>query len=747
MWILLYLLPGFGVGGTLTWLLLLFTPLAGDWWTILVVGGLAGGVWTLWQSRRRERRRLRRLALPPEKWRHGDEVVVRGKLVCLEAPLRTPVGGDPAALYGYDVVWRSYERTTSSSSGNSPTQQAEGYAMTICAVEADGRQFPLRGMPDTGATQWRTFTKPVDLERLCRYWIENGIRTHETGLDVALEYARQVRKQLKHGRLPEFAGLGMVRRDNVSPLSDAGKHLKSVLGVEGAAPDAAELAGLLHRHQCKVHEECIEPGAEVVVVGTWNAASNWIETGSTSAVQPGDRLHSGKAKLRSKTGQALIRLAGRGAPPLAAQGNGPMIAMAALLLAVVAPLAWFVAPLATPSPRFQGHLSVVDLVLVVAGDLEPLKVKLLEPPVPPAHLAHYRARLDAGEDIPEHWKWRLQAQAEHERLPAELRARMLERVLETLRPDLNQLGGEALAGLYSSRSIGRSLLLDTRGVSLDLLLRHGADPNLATEQGQTALLDAADRCDGARIERLLAAGADPNRYRSAVDASTGNLVARGTRAASPFVDDCRRSTQLLVAAGGRGGTRAVLSAVRNRDRETLAWLLQAGVDRDEDDPDYGSPLETAVFAHRNAEDEAERADHEHAMALLRAAGARPWQATAANGHPFGTEHPAAQALQDAYRAIQTRDEAAILRLYPGHGRWRAGRSAEDLADFHQREPLPPFEVSGFANDRLATVRFRGKRADGSGFDWYAQMVYRQADDDRPAGWTIRRRWGGEPRPF
>ncbi len=618
--------------------------------------------------------------------------------------------------------------------------------MALCAVETALRRIPLRGVPDTGGSQWLSTSDPKDLERLRGYWVANGIRPFEVGIDAAKAAVRESWRQQRRGRVPDVAGLARVGHESLSPNSRAGKLLESMLAEGAPPPPSAEVVALLQRYECVLHEEWIEPGAEVVVIGTWNAAAGWIETASTTPAQPGDKWWSGRAGLHSPVSAALIRLPARAATvPL--KGGWLLAPTLGLLLAVLVPLAWFIAPLATARPQFPGHLSSVDVALIAVGDLEPLKRKLLEPSDPPAQVAHYRARLAAGEAIPDHWPWRLARVAEFERVPAEVRRRTLVRVLEVLRPDLNRLGGAAISPYYVNRSIGRFPLLDTRGASLDLLLRHGADPNFANWQPYTALLDAASECDVERVQRLLDAGADPNRPRSAVDQSLQWLFAGGDGSLTPFADDCRRATERLVAAGGRGGSSAVLAAVVNRDREELAWLLQTGVDVDGDDPDRGSPLEAAVFAHRAAEEAAERADHEYAIARLRAAGARSWQVDAAGGTAIGSDHPAAQAVLATYAAIQARDEAAILRLYPGHGRWRAGRVAEELEALRLDEPMPPFEVMGFANDRLATLRFRGKRADGSGFDWYAQLVYREAGRGTPAGWTLRRRWGGEPRPF
>jgi len=742
VWILFYLLPGFGVGGGLTWLLLMFTPMAGDWTAILLVGGLTGAVWTLWQTRRRHRRRALQLLQPITDWQHGEEVVVRGRLICLEHPLETPLG-NIAALYGYRADWQTFE-PGSGSSRSTPSRQAEGYAMTVCAIAAHGQQIPLRGVPDTGGSQRRSSADLADLERLARYWIDHRITPFETGIEAAKEAFRVVRRLQRNGRVPEFAGLGQVRTDTLFPNSAAGKQLKAALNA--AIPDPPAIARLLQQNEGVLHEEWIEPNAEVVVVGRWNAAAGRIDTGATSLVTLGDPVWSGKLTLGAERSQIVLRLPAADTP-VPAPGHRGFAFTLMLWLAVTLPVAWFVAPLATSRPQLHGPLELVDVGLIAMGDLQPLVEKLIEPPWPPEQIAVMRARVAAGEDIPREWQWALEEVARSEVFAPEARLASLDRVLDVVRPDLNRLGASALTPLYVTRSHGRFALLDTRGASMASLLRHGADPNFATEQGDTALSAAASSCDVARVRELLAAGASPNPRRSAIAASAARIIPYTGYAATPFMEDCVATTRVLASAGARGAVAYLHRAISQRQPEALAVLIEAGLDINEDDPELGTPLEAAVFAQRDADDEVARADHARAIQVLNAAGARPWQATASTGQPVDAQHPAAIALNAVYQAIQTRDEPSVLRLYPSHGRWRAERSAEQLAEFHLPEPLPPFTVEGYAAEGRATLRYFGKRANGKGFDWYAQMVLRNPDAEGNGEWILRRRWGGEPRPF
>lgn len=75
---------------------------------------------------------------------------------------------------------------------------------------------------------------------------------------------------------------------------------------------------------------------------------------------------------------------------------------------------------------------------------------------------------------------------------------------------LLELGADTNFVSFNHRSAFRSVLLAQRHDQLDMLLRHGANPNNKLEaNGQTALHIAVSKQDMTMIEKLMAAGADP----------------------------------------------------------------------------------------------------------------------------------------------------------------------------------------------------------------------------------------------
>jgi hypothetical protein len=547
---LFWWIPGFGVGGTLAWLLLMFTPLAGDSLAIVLIGGLAGLVYASWQHGRRARARIKRLSVPPEGWQHMQPVVARGQLVCLGEALMTPVGGEPAALYGYEVQWRN-SKAGSRRSRSQPTSQAHGYAMARCALVVNGRRYPLHGLPQTGGSRWRRSSERPDIDRICRYWLQNGIRPFQTGVEAAKEFLRKVRVHRRHGLRPDPA-TGGIRSDVVRPGSDAANALEAALQQYGADCDPAQLAHLLESYDCALAEEYIEPGAEAVVIGIWNATAARIEIASTELTYPGS-LWSGRADLGSKSGQILVRLPDAGAP-LCARNSRALAPMAAILALIVAAVGWWAAPVLTWTPQTRGLTSLVELTAIALGDLEPINASLLEPSAAPETVAHYHAQRERGEPVSVGGEFALQEAAKREAVDADYRLRVLQRVLETLRPDINQLGGYSRLGVHPTRSLGRFLLLDTRGRSMDVLLAHGADPSLATAHGYTALMDAAGSCDPARTGQLLRAGADPAQRDayglSATDRAIAAAHPDNDSSKTPSAAVCRQVVALLEAAGG-----------------------------------------------------------------------------------------------------------------------------------------------------------------------------------------------------
>jgi uncharacterized protein len=96
---------------------------------------------------------------------------------------------------------------------------------------------------------------------------------------------------------------------------------------------------------------------------------------------------------------------------------------------------------------------------------------------------------------------------------------MVELMLSSKTTNINERDEEGLTGLMVASVTGDSVMTE-------LLLKAGADPNLAAKTGMTALHAAAFNTHEKLIPMLLSAGADPNVYDSAGRTDGGSLEGR-----------------------------------------------------------------------------------------------------------------------------------------------------------------------------------------------------------------------------
>jgi ankyrin repeat protein len=143
---------------------------------------------------------------------------------------------------------------------------------------------------------------------------------------------------------------------------------------------------------------------------------------------------------------------------------------------------------------------------------------------------------------------------------------------------------EAGANVNSANADGQTaLMVIARTDSVDaakLLLSHGAQVNAAEQwRGQTALMWAAAEGQAAMVKVLAANGADVN-ARSKVNNWDRGTTAEGTGLGAKYLPV--------------GGLTALLFAARQGHLDSARALVEAGADKDLQDPDGISPMVTAI---------------------------------------------------------------------------------------------------------------------------------------------------------
>lgn len=126
---------------------------------------------------------------------------------------------------------------------------------------------------------------------------------------------------------------------------------------------------------------------------------------------------------------------------------------------------------------------------------------------------------------------------------------------------------------------------------IELLIRHGADPNRQNDDGVTALITAcaAGHTEGAAV--LLKGGANPNILMTQQSTSAIGIAAvQGNAAAMTLLIAHGANLELTDGAGAT----ALILAIQSPDQECLRILLKAGANPNAQDAEGGTALMRAV---------------------------------------------------------------------------------------------------------------------------------------------------------
>lgn len=143
---------------------------------------------------------------------------------------------------------------------------------------------------------------------------------------------------------------------------------------------------------------------------------------------------------------------------------------------------------------------------------------------------------------------------------------------------------EAGANVNSTNGDGQTALMVLSRTSnveaAEFLLAHGAQVNAAENwRGQTALMWAAAEGQTAMVKELIKHGADLN-AKSTIKQWDRGTTAEGTGLGAKFMPS--------------GGLTALLFAARQGHLDAAKVLVEAGADKDQQDPDGISPMVTAI---------------------------------------------------------------------------------------------------------------------------------------------------------
>lgn len=235
-----------------------------------------------------------------------------------------------------------------------------------------------------------------------------------------------------------------------------------------------------------------------------------------------------------------------------------------------------------------------------------------------------------------------------------------------------------------------------------------------TRQDIEALHDASRHADIPGMERLLAKG-------TPVDGRDGEQATPLIRAGNA------RTAAWLLAHGAEvnavnyKGQTALMEQGSNGNAEVVKVLIKSGANLDIVSTQWKTTaLQQAL--------DAERLD---VVQILRDAGAHDVTVTEKNGHAVGKDSEPVRTALSYLDAIQHQDLAAMNALST-----RGPFKDVDFKAWKESRPLNPRLVSGFANEKAATIALRGKRTDGMYETWTFQLV-------RPenGGWKISdERW-------
>ena len=287
---------------------------------------------------------------------------------------------------------------------------------------------------------------------------------------------------------------------------------------------------------------------------------------------------------------------------------------------------------------------------------------------------------------------------------------------------------DALAAVFNRRGGGStlvSLAQSEDAPAIILLTGLGADANGA--DGEIRPLEQAGK--PATVKALLDAGANPSISGHQGNSPLHHCTERGDL----------QSVRLLLAHGAPvdavddwGNTPLSRAAVYGHVEIGRA-LLEAKADANHRAKDGSTPL-----------DEARANGHREFVDLVRSAGARETEVTAETGKPVALGDAPIRLLQAYEDALHARDTASLGVLKPAAKSY--DWSSTDWEALLGGRPVKITEVTGYADEKRATVRVNGPTADGRPRG--LTVGYELARDPAAAagplagydGWHIEREW-------
>jgi hypothetical protein len=206
-----------------------------------------------------------------------------------------------------------------------------------------------------------------------------------------------------------------------------------------------------------------------------------------------------------------------------------------------------------------------------------------------------------------------------------------------------------------------------------------------------------------------------------------DVDARDAEMATPLMRAADGKTAAWLIAHGADvnavnyhGDTALMEAARTGKADVVAVLIGSKADVDI----VSTKWKTTALQ------QALDAEHLDTAQLLRDAGAHDVTVTEKNGSAIGKNSEAVRTAMKYLDAIQHQDVAAIKSLST-----RTFDKDVDWKAVKESRPINPTLVSGFANEKAATVALRGKRSDGIYSTWTLQL------DRMSEGWKVSdERW-------
>ena len=489
------------------WIALLrYTLLAGD--AASLVGLTVSSMLVVAAARSARCQHARRVLLDvsPSQWRDGQAVAVAGRLGAGQAALMAPVSGQACGLYQHQL-WR-WNNDTWLEYGRSLRLADAALVTAVGPIELKGlptlEELPEtrhRGLSALHAYARHLLSGAVELAPVANALDALGWRDKlRAGFELITERGRNAEGQIAH-ELARPRHM-LLLRDPI-PWGEA-----KALRDQGEAEAAATLlAQGMHGACYEVGEQVLAPSAEVCVFGTWCADELRLAIGPSSKF---DRRHAlvglgreawlavNRRKARCRIGLSL-----------------------ALLLAMVVLLLIVLTPGVDGRPWAAGLVSLPQLWQAMRGNPAAIRPLLGSTTRPDAVAEAIEAKrlADYLRIVRE------RGATEPPLLPPEPseadRVRAIKGLLQ-FKVDLD-----------AEDENGRLLLMDARGATLDLLLRHGADPRRAGADGWTPLHAAVGMVDPERVDTLLRAGADPRARDSHGNSALDHALAGAAASRNP----------------------------------------------------------------------------------------------------------------------------------------------------------------------------------------------------------------------